>query len=300
MALPLPPDIISAEPFIPHTLEHLEQVHAFPTPLPEKAYSKMLSDYEAVDDVDISRIVYVSDGLQVTGLMAAPKTLSEKSHPLLVYNRGGNREFGKLTVLSAMRAMLPFARRGYIVLASNYRGNDGSEGREEFGGSDVNDVLNLLATGRQHAGYDGKNAYMTGHSRGGMMTYMALRRGAEVNAAIAIAGISDLKEMVSERPDMEENVFKRFIRVEGAKRTEEYRKRSAVEWVEDIQAPLLLLHGDADESVSVNQSIRVAAALETLDKPYDFHIYPGGNHALLRYWDDVTQRCADWMERYYR
>ena len=40
--------------------------------------------------------------------------------------------------------MVNMARWGYVVVASQYRGNDGGEGREEFGGADVNDVLNLL------------------------------------------------------------------------------------------------------------------------------------------------------------
>ena len=31
-----------------------------------------------------------------------------------------------------------------MVVASQYRGNAGGEGKEEFGGKDVNDVLNLL------------------------------------------------------------------------------------------------------------------------------------------------------------
>ena len=32
----------------------------------------------------------------------------------------------------------------YVVVGSHYRGNKGSEGKEEFGGSDVNDVINLI------------------------------------------------------------------------------------------------------------------------------------------------------------
>ena len=31
-----------------------------------------------------------------------------------------------------------------LLIASNYRGNSNSEGKEEFGGADVNDVLNLI------------------------------------------------------------------------------------------------------------------------------------------------------------
>jgi len=33
---------------------------------------------------------------------------------------------------------------GYVVAASQYRGNAGGQGKEEFGGADVDDVLNLI------------------------------------------------------------------------------------------------------------------------------------------------------------
>ncbi|MBA3752445.1 hypothetical protein H0X06_06715 [Candidatus Dependentiae bacterium] len=33
---------------------------------------------------------------------------------------------------------------GYVVIASPYRGNDRSEGTDEIGGADINDVIALL------------------------------------------------------------------------------------------------------------------------------------------------------------
>lgn len=36
------------------------------------------------------------------------------------------------------------ANEGYIVICCNYRGCDKSEGNDEFGGKDVNDVLHLI------------------------------------------------------------------------------------------------------------------------------------------------------------
>ena len=46
---------------------------------------------------------------------------------------------GQLLVATALTKMGVIAAQGYVVIASNYRGNSNSEGKEEFGGSDVND-----------------------------------------------------------------------------------------------------------------------------------------------------------------
>ena len=290
--------LISKEPFVPHTLEHLNAVHAFPNPLPPAAYEKMLKEYEALEDVSVSRITYNSDGLEITGLMAEPREIAAGKHPLMIYNRGGSREFGKLTLLSAIRSMIPYARRGYIVAASNYRGNDGGQGREEFGGSDVNDVLNLIEAASRHPGFDGQNIFMVGHSRGAMMMYLALRKGAQVRAAAGLAGMADVLQTARERPDIEENVFRRLIGVEDGDLEQAYIDRSVVYWADELTTPIQLHHGDADNRVHVNQSTALADKLKEAGKTHSLHVWPGDNHALLRNWDAVVEETFQWMERF--
>ena len=92
--------------------------------------------------VEIAEISYRSDGLRIAGYILRPIGVNRKL-PAVIYNRGGNRHFG--AVRDRTLAFLKgFARSGYVVLASQYRGGPGSEGRDRFGGDDVNDVLNLV------------------------------------------------------------------------------------------------------------------------------------------------------------
>ncbi len=288
--------IISSEKFIPHRLEDLNQARVTPAPLPEVFYNKICMEYQEVADVAVNRIAYESDGLKVTGISAIPAKINDKTYPILIYNRGGNREFGRLTVLAVIRTLVPFARAGYLVYASNYRGNDGGEGSEEFGGADVNDVLNLIEAAKQNPAWDGKNIFMQGHSRGGMMTYLALRRNKSINAAISIAGVSDLGQGAMERPEMEDNVYRKLIMVPESERFEAYKNRSAICWADEIDTPLLLLHGDADERVDVCHSVKMAEKLKEYNKEHELVIYAGGNHALLRFWDDVTSKSLNWLQ----
>ena len=288
--------ILSAEKFIPHTLAHLTDAHVFANALPETFYSKMLADYEALTDVTVQRIVYESDGLKITGLMVLPVNPSPGKHPLIIYNRGGNREFGKLTLLSAMRSMVPFAKAGYIVFASNYRGNDGGAGAEEFGGADINDVLNLLEIGRVHPAWDGKNTHMIGHSRGGMMTALAMKRGAKLNSAILIAALTNAHRLLEEEA-MVKHVLAPLI-VDYATNAAALTNRSAIDWPESLNAPILLLHGDKDERVDVADSIAMEKVLTAANKTCKLVVYANGNHALIRHWDEVLTECREWMERF--
>jgi dipeptidyl aminopeptidase/acylaminoacyl peptidase len=107
----------------------------FKTGQPGSSFSNL------VQRVRFWRFTYESDGLKVCGYMAAPR----RSGPLpcIIENRGGNRDFGAWTDTNALR-LASLADASYFMIASNYRGSPGSEGRDEFGGADVNDVLNLL------------------------------------------------------------------------------------------------------------------------------------------------------------
>ena len=289
--------ILSSETFIPHNLEHFSQVKVFPSELPEAFYNKICKEYEQVGDVVTQRIIYESDGLKVTGISAFPTQTENKKHPIFIYNRGGNREFGKLTVLSVMRSILPFARAGYIAYASNYRGNDSGEGADEFGGADVNDVLNLIEIAKQNPAWDGKNIFMLGHSRGGMMTYMSLRKNKFINVAISIAGVSDIAQSGIDRPEMEE-VYKKLVVAAYNERKQAYIDRSACEWANEIDTPLLLLHGTADDRVNIDHSLELAKKLSEFDKPHELVIYEGGNHALLSQWSEVLEKSLNWFESY--
>lgn len=275
--------MIRYAPFVPHSYAHLVEKNVFVPALPEKFYADMVRDYEALD-VATQSITYDSGGVSVTGLCVTPREVKPGGHPVLIYNRGGKGEYGKLTLLSVMRSMVPFARKGYLVFASNYRGNDGGEGTDEFGGADVEDVLSLLTLARVHEGFDGENAFMVGHSRGGMMTYLALKHQAPLRAAVSIAGISEVYP-------------EGFARVmpQGA-RVEDYAARSALQWPEKLLTPLLLLHGTADEKIEAHHSVELSKKLEHLRRQHALELYDGGNHALVRHWDAVLARINSWLE----
>ena len=265
-------------------------------------YETSVANFQALKRMEVSGIVYASDGLKVTGIEVVPGDLGpSETMPLMIYNRGGSGDYGVLSPGQVTVLMAPFVKRMRLgVLASNYRGNGGSEGHEEWGGADVNDVLNLVALGKAQPWWDGKNIFMLGWSRGGMMSYLALKAGLEVNAVAVGAGLADLYDNIERRRDIETMVVTRYANAAdyALNRDAILRARSAVYWPEALNAPLLILHGDADETVHVAEARNLVAQLQALGKTVKYVEYAGGDHALKKFWKQWVDQVVSWFETY--
>lgn len=261
---------------------------------------------KAYQGFECSRIKYLSDGLQVVGFIWKPKDTKGKRLPLIIFNRGGNREFGKLrsspTPLWSPWDELGFYRfvsNGFVVIASQYRGNDGGQGREELGGSDVRDVLNLVPLARKLPYVDTRNIFLFGISRGGMMTYLALKEGIDVRAAAVIGGLTDLVASVKDRPAMLNEVYMELIPGLTPQNETPLRERSVIYWPERINVPLLIMYGGADWRTNASsQGLPFAAKLQALKKPYEFVIYEGDNHGLTLNREDSDRRIIQWFRQH--
>jgi dipeptidyl aminopeptidase/acylaminoacyl peptidase len=250
------------------------------------------------EGLECFKIKYLSDGLQVAGYLVKPKTIKGKA-PVVIYNRGGNREFGRIT-LGVILELSGFAEAGFVALASEYRGNAGGEGKEEFGGADVNDVLNLAPLAESLDYADAKNLFVYGFSRGGMMTYLALKHGLPARAAAVVGGLADLEAEIKSRPEMEGNVYRQLMPDYDKRRKEHIEARSAIHWAEKLHAPLLIQHGGADWRVRPSQSLKLAARLQELKRPCELVIYPGDDHPLTRNQPESRQRIINWFRRHTR
>ena len=249
-------------------------------------------------DINIYDITYLSDGLRVGGCLAEPSMSGV--YPAIIWNRGGSGEVGLLHPF----ALAPYARNGYVAIGSQYRGNGGSEGQEEFGGADINDVLNLVPILRSLPNVDDDRIGMVGYSRGGMMTYLALKEqslggAGDIKAACTVGAITDLFMTARLSQDMLSGVLVPLIGGTPEEVPEKYEARSAVCWADKIDVPLLIMHGEADSRVSVEQAKELARQLEKLDKAYSLMTYPGEEHDLPGHEGGIAEIFA-WFEEYLR
>ncbi len=238
-------------------------------------YAELLTQTEVSTD----RIIYESDGLKISGVIVRPARPSGRL-PIILWCRGGIGRYGAITT-GDLLIMNNWARAGYVVIASNYRGGPASEGRDENGGDDVHDVEALVPLARTLPYADIDQLFLYGQSRGGMMVYRALADGLPARAAVINSGVSDLSR--SDRPDAAEMdaLMRSAMPDYEAEKANHFCRRSAICWPEKLKVPLLLLHGTADWRVPADQALALAARLQSLGSPYELHIIEGGTHVAL-------------------
>ena len=255
-------------------------------------------EYAYMDSIDLFNITYESDGLKVKGLLVQPKRTGK--YPCIIYNRGGNRDFGSLKIYHAAVLMGKLAREGYVLIASQSRGNAGGEGREEFGGAEINDVMILMDALSEIESADTSRIGMYGWSRGGMMTYLAMRKTQRIKAAVVGGAVSDQFATIEDRPVMETAVLAELVPDYYEVKNQALTNRSAVMWANELSksTPLLILHGNADWRVKADQSFRMAMELDRVRHPYRLIIYEGGDHGLSEHSESVDQEVLSWFNRY--
>ena len=264
---------------------------------------------------DILEITYASDGLHVPGLLIRPKETGTRKWPAIIFNRGGNGELGSIrdngqpckgmnTSCLDFADLYLLAKAGFVVIASDYRYQGATVKRDEWGGVEVDDVLNLLPALKSLDYVDTERLYMLGLSRGGTMTYLAIKRGIPIKAAAVIGGITDVKAWVDSRPEMKLvdgndyiDGFRNIWRDYEHRAADEYRARSAVDWADQVNVPILILHSRTDKMVSVTQALRMAAALQEKGKDYAVHIYESDGHPLPRNREDRDREIVEWFNQ---
>jgi dipeptidyl aminopeptidase/acylaminoacyl peptidase len=168
----------------------------------------------------------------------------------------------------------------------------------------VNDILALIPVLSQIAEADTSRMGVFGWSRGGMMTYLALKATDRFQAAIVGAGVADVAAGLEQRPRMATHVYAELVPGwdDPDTRAAAITARSAVQWADSLPAttPILLLHGTADWRVDPMQVLDMARALLAAKRPYRLVMLEGGDHGLSEHRDEVNRLIDAWLDRYVR
>ena len=255
-----------------------------------------LTLYANTSHVNYYHLVYYSDGLKITGYYAEPRYPGK--YPAIIYNHGGVGPGGALDGTE----LAPFAEAGFVVAASQYRGTLGSEGNDQLGGLDVHDVTNLIPLLKKRDLVDADRIAMFGASRGGMMTYLALKQQAaagtnDIKVAATVSGLTDLVLWAKEQPVLTHGAYQQYVGYSLYGNFAAFTSRSATYWPESIRVPLLILHGDADTVVGVEQAQKLYKKLLAIGSPVKLIVYPGDGHGLPGNTEGLPD-VMSWLQKY--
>lgn len=274
-----------------------------PVPMPATTRNIMrrrlsADEFARFEQVQMYAITYWSEGLRINGFLALPPPTSPP-YPAVIFNRGGAGPRAALQAEGAFQYMGTIASWGYVVAASNYRGQGGSEGTEEWGDGDVRDALNLLPLLAQLEQVDTDRLGLVGGSRGGMMAFMMLRRSTAFRAAVTIGAPTMLYRCSPHSHTR--RVFGRFL--DPTRDVEQQlRERSVLVWAHELPrtTPLLILHGTGDRRVEPEQSLHLALELQRLQFPYKLIMYDNADHILAGRRSESDRDIRWWLDHYVR
>jgi fermentation-respiration switch protein FrsA (DUF1100 family) len=312
-ATPPPTATATATPMHPLSIDLMRQG--------EYPGSEIVIEQTLETGVNYNRYIasYQSEGLKIYALLTVPfGEKPESGWPVVVFNHGYIPPEQYRTTERYVAYVDGFARNGYIVFRSDYRGHGNSEGeaRGSYGSPDYTvDVLNAVAAIKNYPEADPERIGMWGHSMGGHITLRSMVIDDDIKAGVIWAGV------VASYPDL----FERWRRRAGGNPTptpdpdnprrrwrtdlqetygspdenpEFYASISANTFVEDLSGPVQLHHGTADTSVPIEFSAILYEQIQDVGGTVEYYAYEGDDHNISNSFGTAMQRSIAFFDTY--
>jgi dipeptidyl aminopeptidase/acylaminoacyl peptidase len=280
---------------------------------PPEVWAGTIGKWEQITHINASvkpawgetrNVHWMNGSTRVQGWLTFPRDFTPgKTYPLVVNVHGGpsyacasHWDEG----LNGAEAAL-----GYFALCSNPRGSYGqgeifTQGNvKDFGGGDYRDIMaGVEALSKQYP-IDAKRIGIRGHSYGGYMTMWAETQTTLFAAAVAGAGLSDWLSYYGLN-DIDEWMIPFF----GASVYDDpavYSKSDPMHFVKAVKTPTLILVGDRDGEVPMEQSVEWWHALRAMNVPTTLVVYPNEGHMFVKPADerDYNLRTLEWFEEWF-
>ena len=171
-----------------------------------------------------------------------------------------------------------FAQAGFGVFELDNRGTANRGKRFEdhlhgrLGQVEVADQLRGVEFLRGLDWVDAGRIGIFGHSYGGYMVLMCLAASHAFRAGVAVAPVTDWSLY-------DTHYTERYLG-KPQDNPRRYRESSPLPRAGHIDAPLLLIHGMADDNVLFAHSVKLIRALQEAGKQFELMTYPGAKHSL--------------------
>jgi len=251
------------------------------------------------------------DGVKIQYWVMEPAAKKEgQKYPTILNIHGGPTAMWGPGIFSMWHEFQLESSWGYGVVYCNPRGSGGygdafKKGNyKDWGAGPAGDILASLDEAmKQHAWIDKENLFVEGGSYAGYMVAWIIGHDNRFKAANAQRGVYELTTFMGEG-----NAWRLVPTHFGGYPWQKETKalldaQSPLTYVENINTPLLIIHGDQDLRTGVIQSEMLYKSLKILNKPVEYIRYPREGHELTRSGNpgrmmDHLLRVIEFFERY--
>ena len=226
-----------------------------------------------------------ADGTDIPGYLTVPKGVKAEKLPLIVLPHDGPsaRDTWRFSFLRAF-----LADRGYAVLQMNYRGSSGygqkwrDAAKKDWGGLPYSDITDATRWAVAQGIADPKRVCIAGWGFGGYAALLGAARNSDLyKCSISIAGFSDL-EMLRDNASVSGAAAEAFMDAQIGSDKPRLTRDSPADHADSVGIPVLLIHGEFDWQVQIDQSKKMASALKKHKKDHKAVFIKGAGHDLDR------------------
>jgi dipeptidyl aminopeptidase/acylaminoacyl peptidase len=254
------------------------------------------------------------DGVGIQGILIKPAGYKEGRHvPLVVIPHGGPTSLYANGFYTPRDWGQHLAARGMAVLLPNYRGSTGwgiefaEANVGDLGGMDFQDVMSGVDAMIARGIADSNRLGIGGWSYGGFMTAWAIASehrtqvhsvSAPIHFRAAVVG-AGITNWLSFHGNSHLHTWDAIhYNTNPYERDGLYQKFSPMNYVSNIRTPTLILHGEQDRDVPVEQAYQFYRALKDHNVETRLVIYPREEHAIseTNHVLDLLKRIVNWFE----
>ena len=252
------------------------------------------------------KFTFDRDGYQVECRLLLPHSHDPaRQYPMVLDIHGGPHGVFADTFNLTQQVL---ATAGYIVLAVNPRGSStyGADFAKavlrDWGGEDYRDIMAAVGHATARPDVDASRLGVHGYSYGGYMSSWIVGHERRFLAAVAGAPCTDLPALYGTS-----DIGVGFGEVQwgGMRQQAEaaWRERSPITYATQVQTPMLLLHGETDHRVPIEQSEAYFVALKRLGREVELVRFPDCAHSFLRgghprMREEYLARTLGWFDRW--
>lgn len=252
-----------------------------------------------------------SSGMELGGFITLPPHRVEKNLPTIILPHGGPLGVQHAWAVGSwddMEAQF-LATRGYAVVQVNYRGSGGrgknfeDAGKRQMGTGMMQDMLDALKWAEQQGYSDPNRVCVYGASYGGYAAYFlpVYAPQGTLKCSVAIAGVADIRVQAERSDTRRSRAGRNFLREAWGMDDPAYvAANSAIDHVDKFNVPVLIVHGEDDPRVPVQNAREMRAALEKAGKPFEYMTRPKEGHGFFKEQNNVDryQLTEKFLQKY--